>query len=193
LLEAKDAYTHGHSERVRNYSVMAGLKLGFPMKDVETLRLGAALHDLGKIGVNDAVLNKVERLTSDEWELIKRHPVIGYDVLSPTQFLSQEHLALVRSHHERLDGSGYPDGLEGNNINDLVRVLAVADCYDAMNSDRAYRQGMSPAEVAGELKRCGGDQLDGKITRLFIDLIESGEIEQYENYEPSLLPKNGGP
>lgn len=193
LLEAKDAYTHGHSERVRNYSVMAGLKLGFSVKDIDTLRLGAALHDLGKIGVNDAVLNKVDRLSSDEWEMIKRHPVIGYDVLSPTQFLTQDHLALVRSHHERLDGSGYPDALSGDGLNDLVRVLAVADCYDAMSSDRAYRTGMSPPEVVSELKRCGGDQLDGRVTRLFVDLIESGEIEQYENYEPSLLPRNGGP
>jgi response regulator RpfG family c-di-GMP phosphodiesterase len=191
LLEAKDAYTHGHSERVRNYSVMAGLKLGFSLHDIETLRLGAALHDLGKIGVSDSVLNKVEQLTSEEWESIKRHPVIGYDVLSPTQFLTPEHLSLVRSHHERLDGSGYPDALHGEELSDLVRVLAVADSYDAMSSDRAYRTGMSPPEVVNELKRCGGDKLDRRISDLFIELIESGEIEQYENYEPSLLPKNG--
>lgn len=183
-LEAKDPYTHGHSERVRNYSVMAAIKLGMAQEDVETLRLGSMLHDVGKIGVSDAILNKVEPLTSEEWEQIKRHPVIGYEVLEPVGFLTEAHLDLVRSHHERLDGSGYPDGLKGDEIDDRIRVIAVADTYDAMSGDRAYRKGLSPEMIVKELKRCSGDLLDGRVTQLFIDLMDSGEIERYAVYEP---------
>ena len=184
VLEAKDPYTHGHSERVRNYAVMAAMKLGMSMEDVETIRLGSMLHDVGKIGVKDSILNKVERLTDEEWEQIKLHPKIGYDVLEPVNFLSPEHLALVRSHHERLDGSGYPDCLGGDGLDDRVRVLCVADTYDAMSSNRAYRKGLPVEKILSELKRCKGGQFDPKVAQLFIDLIESGEIMRYATYEP---------
>ncbi len=184
-LEARDPYTHGHSERVRNFSVMAAMKLGMSQRDVETLRLGAMLHDVGKIGVKDEILNKVERLSDDEWQQIKLHPVIGYDVLEPVGFLSKDHLSLIRSHHERIDGTGYPDGLSGDQLDDRVRVIAVADTYDAMSSNRAYRQGLSPDRVVTELKRCSGVGLDTRITDLFIGLIESGEIHRYETEEPT--------
>lgn len=176
ILEAKDPYTHGHSERVRNYAVMAAHKLGMNKKDVDTLRLGAMLHDVGKIGVSDAILNKVDPLSDDEWESIKRHPVIGYDVLAPVGFISPDHLALVRSHHERLDGSGYPDALTANDIDDRVRVLAVADTYDAMSGDRAYRKGLSPEKIIEELKFCSKAKLDPRIAQLFIEMIRAGEI-----------------
>lgn len=188
VLEAKDPYTHGHSERVRNYCVLAGMKLGFNDVDLETLRMGSMLHDVGKIGVKDAILNKTERLTDEEWEQIKRHPVIGYDVLEPVGFLTPEHLRLVRSHHERLDGSGYPDGLMGEGLDDRVRVICVADTYDAMSSDRAYRRGMTPEVIVSELKRSAGVKLDARVAKLFIDLIESGEILKYANREPRPNP-----
>lgn len=184
VLEAKDPYTHGHSERVRNYSVLAAMKMGMPSVDVETLRLSAMLHDVGKIGVSDAILNKVEGLTGAEWEQIKRHPVIGYEVLEPVGFLTQDHLRAVRSHHERLDGSGYPDNLMGEDLDDRVRVIAVADIYDAMRSDRAYRKGISPADIVAELKQGAGVTVDAKVAHLFIKLIETGEIERYANTEP---------
>ncbi|MCH8203902.1 MAG: response regulator [Candidatus Hydrogenedentes bacterium] len=183
VLEAKDPYTHGHSERVRNYSVAAGIKLGMSTKDIETLRLGAMLHDVGKIGVSDAILNKVEPLTDEEWEAIKLHPVVGYDVLEPVGFLTPEHLALVRSHHERLDGSGYPDGLRGGAIDDRVRVLAVADTYDAMSGDRAYRKGLSVERILEELRFCAREKLDPDVAALFIHMIESGEIHRYRDLE----------
>ncbi|MDK1021587.1 MAG: response regulator [Candidatus Hydrogenedentes bacterium] len=183
VLEAKDPYTHGHSERVRNYSVAAGIQLGMPSKDVETMRLGAMLHDVGKIGVSDAILNKVEPLIYAEWEAIKLHPVVGYDVLAPVGFLKPEHLALVRSHHERLDGSGYPDGLREGAIDDRVRVLAVADTYDAMSGDRAYRKGLSAEEIVDELRFCAHDKLDPEVVALFIHMIESGEIHRYRDLE----------
>ncbi len=183
LLEAKDPYTHGHSERVRNYSVTAAIKLGMSTEDVESLRLGAMLHDVGKIGVSDAILNKVEKLTDEEWDAIKLHPVVGYDVLAPVGFLTPEHLALVRSHHERLDGSGYPDGLRGGDIDDRVRVLAVADTYDAMSGDRAYRKGLSDERILEELRFAAQEKLDPDVAALFIHLIESGEIDRYQDLE----------
>ncbi len=184
ILEAKDPYTHGHSERVRNYAVMAAMRIGMPKPDIETIRLGAMLHDVGKIGVSDAILNKVDPLIQDEWEAIKRHPVIGFDVLQPVGFITRDHLSIVRSHHERLDGSGYPDGLRGASIDDRVRVLAVADTYDAMSGDRAYRKGMSPDRIIDELKKCSGQKLDPRISQVFIDMIQSGEIQKYSNLQP---------
>ncbi|MBI4556483.1 MAG: response regulator [Candidatus Hydrogenedentes bacterium] len=178
LLEAKDPYTHGHSQRVRDYSVIAARRLGMSDRDIETLRLGAALHDIGKIGVKDAVLNKEGPLTPEEWEMIKRHPVIGYDVLVPVQFLTPEHLALVRSHHERVDGKGYPDGLQGDQLSPLVRVIAVADAYDAMSSGRAYRKVMPNERIVGELKRCSGSQFDPKVAQTFVALVEAGQLRR---------------
>jgi response regulator RpfG family c-di-GMP phosphodiesterase len=176
LLEAKDAYTHGHSERVRDYCAMAAVRMGMSEREVETLRLGAMLHDIGKVGVKDAVLNKTTRLTPEEWESIKRHPVIGYDVLKPVNLLRKEHLELVRSHHERIDGKGYPDGRSGDELSDFVRVIGVADAYDAMSSTRAYRNLMSPEEIIAELKRCSETQFCSKVAKLFIEMIKCGEI-----------------
>ncbi len=183
VLEAKDPYTHGHSERVRNFAVAAAIKMGMSSKDVETLRLGAMLHDVGKIGVSDAILNKVEQLTNEEWDAIKLHPVVGYEVLAPVGFLTPEHLALVRSHHERLDGSGYPDALRGGEIDDRVRVLAVADTYDAMSGDRAYRKGLSKGKILKELRFCAREKLDPDVAGLFIEMIESEEIHRYRDLE----------
>ena len=139
LLEAKDPYTRGHSERVRDFSVLAARKLDVSEQDIEILRLGAVLHDVGKVGVKDEVLNKNGEPTPEEWAMIKRHPIVGYDVLLPVRLLKKEHLDLVRGHHERVDGNGYPDGLKGDQISLLTRIIVVADSYDAMASTRAYR------------------------------------------------------
>lgn len=178
LLEAKDRYTHGHSERVCNYCALAAEELGMSDQDVATLRLGAMLHDIGKVGVNDAILNKKEKLSSEEWAMIKRHPGIGYDVLAPVRFLTREHLELIRSHHERFDGNGYPDGLKREDVSDRVRVMNVADAYDAMSSSRAYRQVMMPKEITAELKRRSGAQFDPEIADLFIDLVERDKLKR---------------
>lgn len=184
-LEAKDLYTHGHSERVRNYAVMAAQHLGLSVDDQETIRLGAMLHDVGKIGVSDSILNKVEKLTDEEWEQIKLHPVIGFDVLQPVGYLTPEHLALIRSHHERLDGSGYPDGLTEEEQDIRVRILAVADTYDAMSGDRAYRKGLPQEKILSELEYCSdAHKLDSDVANLFIKLIKSGEIYHFAENEP---------
>jgi response regulator RpfG family c-di-GMP phosphodiesterase len=176
LLEAKDAYTHGHSQRVRDYCILVAARMGMSTQDIETLNLGAMLHDIGKIGVKDAVLNKTERLTDDEWMMIRQHPVIGFDVLEQVPILTKDHLALVRSHHERLDGTGYPDALSGDDLSQLVRIIAVADSFDAMSSSRAYRAALSQDKVISELKRCSGAQLDQKVVDLFVQLIQSGDV-----------------
>lgn len=184
-LEAKDEYTHGHSERVRNYAVMAAQHMGLSVEDQETLRLGAMLHDVGKIGVSDFILNKVDKLTDDEWEQIKLHPVIGFDVLKPVAYLTPEHLALVRSHHERLDGTGYPDGLTEDQQDLRVRILAVADTYDAMSGDRAYRKGLPEEKILEELEYCAGARkLDSEVVNHFVELINNGEIYKYAEQEP---------
>jgi HD-GYP domain-containing protein (c-di-GMP phosphodiesterase class II) len=174
LLEAKDAYTHGHSQRVRSYAKAVAERFGLPQEDVDAIDLGAALHDIGKVGVHDSVLTKVEALTSEEFESIKQHPLIGYDILKTVRFLAKPHLDLVRSHHERYDGSGYPDRLQGEAIPVGVRILSVADAYDAMTSNRAYRQALPKDKVVSELQDHAGRQFDPAVVTLFVELIREG-------------------
>ncbi len=176
LLEAKDPYTQGHSERVCDYSVLVAKRMGIPEKDIEVLRIGATLHDVGKVGVNDAVLNKAGELTADEWAMVKRHPTVGYDVLKPVRMLRPEHLAIVRGHHERMDGSGYPDGLKGEQISILTRIIVVADAYDAMASNRAYRPALSGPEIVHQLRDHSGSQFDPNVADRFVALIEEGVL-----------------
>ena len=176
LLEAKDPYTQGHSERVRDYSVLAAEKLGVSREDIEVLKLGAALHDLGKVGVPDTVLNKNGKPSEQEWQTIRQHPVIGHDVLSPVRFLKAEHLDLVRHHHERVDGKGYPDGLRDGQLSLPVRIIAAADAYDAMASNRAYRMARDPQYIVGEFKKNAGAQFDERVAKLFIEMIQKGEM-----------------
>lgn len=176
LIEAKDPYTHGHSERVRDLSVLGARRLGLPQHEIELLNLGAGLHDIGKIGVNDGILNKYGALSDQEWDMIRLHPLIGYDVLEPVYFLTHGHLDLVRHHHERVDGTGYPDGLQGDQIPEIVRILTVADSFDAMSSSRAYRRGMPAGDIIQELKRCSGAQFDPRIANLFIEMIQGGDV-----------------
>jgi len=176
LIEAKDPYTHGHSQRVRDLSVLAARRLGLPQPEIDLLNLGAGLHDIGKIGVNDGILNKCEPLSDQEWDMIRLHPIIGYDVLEPVHFLTKGHLALVRYHHERVDGNGYPDGLAGDQLPEIVRILTVADAFDAMSSSRAYRRGMPSDHIVQELRRCSNAQFDARIVNLFIDMLQTGEV-----------------
>ena len=180
LLEAKDSYTSGHTQRVCEYSLLAARKLGIAEGDLKVLSLGATLHDIGKVGVKDDVLNKPDRLTTEEFNLIKRHPIIGYDVLEPVHMLSKEHLHVVRAHHERIDGTGYPDRLEGDQISILTRIVAVADSYDAMSSNRAYRTARPEEAIVEQLEAFSGTQFDPGVARIFIELIRKGEIGRQE-------------
>jgi HD-GYP domain-containing protein (c-di-GMP phosphodiesterase class II) len=142
--------------------------------------VGAALHDVGKVGVKDGILNKQSEPTQDEWAMIRRHPVVGFEVLMPVRLLTKEHLQLVRGHHERMDGSGYPDGLKGDELSPVTRVIVVADAYDAMASDRAYRSALSPNQIIEQLRRFAGTQFDPQVAAAFIELIQNGEMPPRE-------------
>jgi putative nucleotidyltransferase with HDIG domain len=161
-LDARDPYTAGHSERVSVVSVAIGRELGLGLEALEVLRLGALLHDIGKIGVPDEVLRKPGALTSAEYDTIKQHPVLGARILRSVPFLAR-HLPIVELHHERPDGRGYPYGLRGDDIPLPARIVHVADAYDAMTSARAYRRAMPSSEALRELWRCAGAEFHADI------------------------------
>jgi response regulator RpfG family c-di-GMP phosphodiesterase len=189
-VEAKDEYTAGHATRVTAYALTIAEAVGGI--DPVRFRLAGDLHDVGKIGVPDSVLNKPDRLTDEEFELVRKHPVTGAHILEP---LIDDPLVLgvVRSHHERWDGLGYPDGLSGEEIPLPARVLAVADTLDAMTSHRAYRRGLSWEAVVDEIRGCAGAQFDPEVVEAFDVVIDRLE-EQYLEFEtqfgvpPALMP-----
>lgn len=181
-LEARDAYTRGHSERVSEFAVGMGQKMGLPEKEIETLKIGGKLHDVGKIGIPDSVLLKEGRLTDEELRVIQGHPVIGADILKPIKSLSDT-IPLVLHHHERFDGKGYPNQLKGEEINLLARIMAVADTYDAITSDRPYRKG-KPQEVALEIiQEVRGTQLCSKCVDVFMEYIQELPYPVEQNIE----------
>jgi len=162
-LEAKDAYTSGHSQRVTDYATSIGGTLGLSAHDLNVLRYAAQLHDIGKIGITEDILHKPGPLDDGEWQIIRSHPVISERIIQPLDFL-KEIRDVVRHHHERLDGSGYPDALAGDDIPMLTRILGVADAYDAMTSRRPYRtRALSPEQAMGEIVRCQGSQFDPRV------------------------------
>jgi len=166
-LDARDPYTAGHSQRVSAVAVVISRQLHLPDEMVEIVRLGAVLHDVGKIGVPDAILGKPGRLTSDEYESIKLHPALGARILRPVAFLLP-HLPIVEFHHERPDGKGYPHGLAGNDIPLAARIVHVADAFDAMTNARAYRPALSHHEAIDELRRHRGTDFDGDVVDAFL-------------------------
>ena len=168
-VDAKDRYSRGHLDRVADHCVMIARKLGLDAQDIQTLRDAARLHDLGKIGIPDEVLQKNGKLNEQEWILMRKHPEIGESIIKPIRSLS--HLCdVVRHHHEKLDGTGYPDGLKGDAISPLVRIATVADIYDALTSERPYRSKMSPEQACAELRKMGG-KLDQDIIETFAEAL----------------------
>lgn len=170
-LEAKDPYTGKHSERVTGYAVRTAKVLGCETPHIEALQTTGHLHDLGKIGIADAILNKPDKLTSEEYKLIQQHPVIGESIVADLG-LSREEAAIIRHHHERWDGGGYPDGLAGKEIPLLARIVAVADTFDAMTSKRAYRCSMSEDDALREVTENRGKQFDPEIADAFVEMIQ---------------------
>lgn len=166
VLEARDSYTRGHSERVARYAKAIGEALGLDQKTLLILEQASLLHDIGKIGVRDAVLHKKGALDEEEREAIERHPSIGDDILQPVASL-REALDIVRHHHEHWDGKGYPAGLKGNDIPLVARVVAVADAYDAMTSNRPYRQALPRDQALAEIRRQSGVQFDPQVVEAF--------------------------
>ena len=184
-IEAKDEYTKGHSYRVAEYSALIARELGWSDKEAENLRNAAYLHDVGKIGVPDTILNKPAKLLDAEYEIIKRHTVIGADILKNITLI--DHVEEVaRYHHERYDGHGYPEGLAGEEIPIHARIVMVADCYDAMNSKRIYRNPLSKERIRAEILENRGGQFDPVIADTFIKLLDEGRV-QIDEKNQSLL------
>jgi putative two-component system response regulator len=173
-LEAKDAYTSGHSTRVSRYAVTTAARLGFSDDALEHVRLGGALHDIGKIGTREAVLNKPGPLTPEEFQHVKEHSVLGEKILSPFLMQSPIVLRIVRSHHERIDGSGFPDALRGKQIPLEARIVAVVDAFDAMTTNRAYRPQLAIPQAVEELRRCAGVHFDAEVVETFLSAHGNG-------------------
>jgi len=190
-LEAKDPYTRGHSERVTVYALRLAQHIGLPREQLEQLEAAGPLHDIGKIGIREEVLHKPGRLDDEEFAHIQQHPVIGAHMLARDPALAPVR-RIVRHHHERWDGKGYPDGLAGAAIPLGARILAVADAFDAMTSDRPYRQPMSDAEAQSRLLDCRGTQFDADLVGSFVELLDRGWIPGH-NPEVEVVELAGAP
>ena len=178
-VEAKDRYTRGHSDRVSEYSILIGQKIGLPQEELKKLRIGGLFHDIGKIGVPDSILLKTERLTDEEYSEIKNHPSIGKHILSSASIFS-DIIPIVYHHHEKYDGTGYPGKLKGEEIPLLARIAAIADTFDAMTSKRSYRDALSIDVAKNEIKRCSGTQFDPELVDAFMELFETNYNEILE-------------
>jgi HD-GYP domain-containing protein (c-di-GMP phosphodiesterase class II) len=170
-IEAKDPYTRGHSKRVTQFSIMLAERFGVPDSDIRNLRYGATLHDIGKIGVRGEILNKKGRLTTEEFEAIKQHPLIGENIIGHVDFL-QGARPIVRSHHERFDGTGYPDGLAREEIPFLARVVALADFFDALTSDRPYRKAYTVEQTLHIVRESIGREFDPLVAMEFLEMTD---------------------
>lgn len=173
-VEVKDVYTRGHSDRVSEYSLLIGEKLNLPPEQMKTLKIGALFHDIGKIGIPDAILLKTDKLTDDEYSEIKNHPAIGAHILSNASIFA-DIIPIVKHHHERYDGKGYPARLAGENIPYLARIVAVADTFDAMTSRRSYRQALDFDYTMNEIERCKGTQFDPAIADIFLEILRTNQ------------------
>ena len=175
-VDAKDTYTRGHSDRVSEYAVLIGKKLNLSEQDIKTLRIGGLFHDIGKIGVPDMILQKTSKLNDDEYSEIKNHPTIGAHILSTATIFS-DIIPIVKHHHERYDGNGYPGKLKGEDIPYFARIMAIADSFDAMTSRRSYRDSLNLDVVIAELERCKGTQFDPKLIDLFLSILRNNYEE----------------
>ena len=170
-IDAKDPYTKGHSERVAKMSVALAQELNLPGRDIENIEFTALLHDVGKIGIADSILGKNSRLTDEEYDKIKEHPLMGAKIIEPVDFLKNSSKAIYY-HHEKYDGKGYPEGLKSEEIPILARIIAVADAYDAMGSDRPYRKKLNMDEILKELKDQCGKQFDPEVVKALISILD---------------------
>ena len=170
-VEAKDAYTRGHSDRVSAYSVLIGEALGLSEDDLKTLKIGGLFHDIGKIGIPDSILLKTDKLDDEEYSEIKNHPAIGAHILSNATIF-KDIIPIVKHHHERFDGHGYPGKLKGEEIPYLARIATVADSFDAMTSKRSYRDSLPIDVVEEEIKKNSGTQFDPEIAEVFLKILD---------------------
>lgn len=173
-IDAKDTYTRNHSRNVAGYAVALGAELGLSPDELVNIHYGAILHDVGKIGIPENILNKPDCLTPEEFQTVKAHPAIGANILAPIDF-PREALNIVHYHHERFDGSGYPAGLKGESIPYAARIAGIADAWDAMTSDRSYRQSLTVEKALGELQAGAGGQFDPVMVNAFSKIISKSQ------------------
>lgn len=171
-VDAKDPYTRGHSDRVAEFSVLIGKRLGLSENDLHTLQIGGLFHDIGKIGVPDSILQKDSKLTDDEYSEIKNHPAIGVHILS-TATIFNDIIPIVKHHHEKYDGNGYPSRLKGEDIPYFARITAIADSFDAMSSRRSYRNILPLDTIKDEFLKNKGTQFDPNLVDLFLDILDN--------------------
>jgi len=184
-LENKDPFTHGHSSRVNYYSNLLAQKLNLSQAELQDLQVGAYLHDIGKLGVDTKIIYKEGSFTRQELLLMRRHPEIGVDLVSPIG-LSQNVVSIIRHHHEFFNGTGYPDGLKGEAIPLLTRIVSTSESFDAMITDRPYRKALPLKEIVDELKRFAGLQFDPNLVQLLLEIIEEkGEEVLPKRFQPS--------
>ncbi len=184
-VEAKDPYTRGHSDRVSEFSVLIGQKMNLDSDTIHDLKIGGLFHDIGKIGIPDSILLKESKLNDNEYSQIKNHPTIGAHILGDAKVF-ENIIPIVKHHHEKFDGTGYPSGLKGTEIPLIARIASVADTFDAMTSKRTYRDSLPISVVKEELKRCSGSQFDPEIASVFLDILENDYckiVEIQEKYK----------
>ena len=182
-IEAKDPYTHGHTERVAQYSVGIAKEMDFTQDEIQTIQLGAFLHDIGKLHTSDSILHKPGALTDEEWRMVKAHPVRGAQMLQGVKFLEKA-TDLVRHHHERVDGKGYPDGLRGDEITIGAKIVNVADAFDAMTTERPYRQGLTMEQAVAQLEDKAGTQFAKEIVEVMVKALREGRMQVLKNESP---------
>jgi putative two-component system response regulator len=166
-IDAKDPYTRGHSDRVRQMSLQIAAVLGFTEEKMEVLEYGALLHDIGKIGIKDEILRKPEALSAEEYQMIREHPLIGVRIVEGIEFF-EDKISMIRNHHEQFDGRGYPDGLAGEAIPFEARIISVPDAFDAMASLRPHQRNRSLGDILSEMEQHGGRQFDPQILEIFL-------------------------
>ncbi|RLB04624.1 MAG: phosphohydrolase, partial [Deltaproteobacteria bacterium] len=174
-IEKRDSYTGGHTQRVLKVCMAISNQLGLPPEEKRQLMLAAILHDIGKVGIKDYILNKDDELTAEEFDIMRKHPLLGADILGHIKQL-RSIIPAIKYHHEHYDGSGYPEGLKGEEIPFHARIIAVADTFDAMITDRPYQKGMSKEEAVEELKRNAGTQFDPQVVDAFAKALDGGDF-----------------
>jgi HD-GYP domain-containing protein (c-di-GMP phosphodiesterase class II) len=183
-IEAKDSYTAGHTRRVLSYSMLMGKYLHLPLKEMENLKLAAALHDIGKIGVDDQILRKPGKLEADEKKKMDDHTLIGPKIVEKIKQMEAV-IPGIRHHHEEFDGTGYPHQLKGDQIPLVARIISVADCFDAMTTDRPYRKGLPIQAALDELQKMSGTQFDGTVVEAFFRSYEAGDLNETLIHRPT--------
>ncbi|MCX5686463.1 MAG: HD-GYP domain-containing protein [Candidatus Omnitrophica bacterium] len=171
VLESRDAYTKGHSDRVAKYAEKIAVEMGLAAQKVELVKEAALLHDIGKLGVQEMILKKKSELSEEDRQTIRKHPLIGEELLKPVS-LNKEMIAVVKEHHERYDGKGYPDGLAGDKIDILAAIVSAADSYDAMTSHREYRKNLDKDEAIEQLRKNSGLQFNPRVVEAFVRVLE---------------------